>query len=325
MFFRQHPVFVFLFTLVLLGIGAEAWFLAGGRRQERELETQLMQKIAEIERLQRHKPGPTDENLRRVRDDFAQNVEVLDTMLRALNVVGPDELEYFKGEPVGRTEAFFDIAQWVDATRANGMAAGVLMRPDERFGFSAYVNEGPDPELIRSVYRQRRIVEYLLAALFPARPRTLVSVQREDPRTVGKSSESTPARGAPAAPPRPAPAGSDTGAGSEIFTIDPQVSARTPGYVDTMAFRITFTGQTSSLRGFMNALAVPEIPLVVRSVEVEPLRGDTGGATPASRANREPAQASTNRAIVADNESRFVVTIELFEVKIRAPELPAAP
>ncbi len=312
---------------VLVAIAAEAWFFFALRREERALELELNQRVAEIERLQRQRPGPTDENLRRARDDFAQHAEVLTTMLRSLNASGPDELEYFKGEPVGRTEAFFDIAQFVDAMRAHAAKSGVLIRPDERFGFAAYTHEGPEAELIRPVYRQRRIVEYLLGALFPARPRTLVSVQREDPATISQSADKAAGKPAAAAARSPQTFAGAAGRGAsgeggpvaEIFTIDPQVSARTPGYVDTMAFRLIFTGQTSSLRGFMNTLAMPEIPLVVRSVEVEPLRpatasGRSGGAT------GDSGGPSADLPIVADNESRFVVTVELFEVKLRAPE-----
>jgi hypothetical protein len=119
--------------------------------------------------------------------------------------------------------------------------------------------------------------------------------------------------------------------------IDPQVSARAPGYVDTLAFRIVFSGHTNSLRGFMNALAAPDIPLVVRSVEVV-----EGGATvprpgapapaprPANPFARSTPTAETpppNNAavpIVAENASVFTVTVELFDVKIRAPQAGAA-
>jgi hypothetical protein len=102
-----------------------------------------------------------------------------------------------------------------------------------------------------------------------------------------------------------------------------------------MAVRIIFTGQTSSLRGFMNALAVPEIPLVVRSVEAEPLQSDSGRAAATGmmraaaggagvRGGDGEAEMPADLAIVADNESRFTVTIELFEVKIRVPEAATA-
>jgi len=311
--------------MLLLGvIGAEAWLLFSLRGQEGVLERTLNQKIAEIERLQRQRPGPTDDNLRRAKDDFAQNARVLATMLRSLNVTGPDDLEYFKGEPAGRTEAFFDIAQFVDAMRAHAAKSGVLLRPDERFGFAAYTNVGPEPERIRAVYRQRRIVEYLLSALFPARPRTLVGVQRESPHRNDGADTAPPVpnqgNSRPASGSRSGSSSPEEAAAAEIFVIDPQVSARTPGYVDTMAFRLTFTGQTSCLRGFMNTLAAPEIPLVVRSVEVEPLRAEPTSSRGAPKA--DAAAQESDLAIVADNEARFIVTVELFEVKLRAPEVP---
>ena len=92
-----------------------------------------------------------------------------------------------------------------------------------------------------------------------------------------------------------------------------------------MAFRLTFTGQTAALRGFMNALAVPEIPLVVRSVEVEPLHTEKPGpATRAGAGNQDGQSPPADRAIVADNESRFIVTVELFEVKLRPPDVASA-
>lgn len=329
---RRHPAFCALVAVVLLAIGAEAWFVFSLQRQEVVLERQLDQRITEIERLQRQRPGPTDENLRRARDDYAQTAEVLTTMLRSLRVAGPDELPYFQGEPQV-LDAYFTITNFIGARRTAAGEAGVVIRADERFGFTEYANEGPEPELNRLVYRQLRTIEYLLGALFAARPRTFVGVQREDPRALLPA----PAQGAgttPAAtPPRPPSAfsggGSASGtasAASDFFTIDPQISARTPGYVDTMAFRLTFTGHTSALRGFMNALAAPEIPVVVRSVEVEPLRPDTPQGQAGSRGSTRGEEESAPRsdlAIVADNESRFVVTVELFELKIRAPDAPA--
>jgi hypothetical protein len=324
--FRAHPVFSTVLIAFVAVIGIEIWWVTAGRREERELERLLDLRIGEIDRLQRQKPAPTDENLRRAREDFAQNAVVLATMLRALNVVGPDELDYFKGEPASRTDAYFDIAQFVDRMRGLAAQNDVVVRPEERFGFSAYSNEGPEPDLIRPVYRQRRIVEYLLRELFAARPRSLVAVQREEPVAPGSD-----ATGRAAARSTPSPGSAAVG---NIFTIDPQVSARTPGYVDTLAFRISFTGQTAALRGFVNALAAPEIPLVVRSVEVEPNVAESGrgsgssaGGTPPSLFSRStpaavaPDALPANVPIVAENDSRFTVTVELFEVKIRAPEV----
>jgi hypothetical protein len=326
-FIKTHPLFTAIMAVFALLIAGEVWLLLSSQTKERRFAGQLEERLAEIDRLQRQRPAPTDANLRATREDFAQHAEVLATMLRVLNVVGPDELDYFRGEPTGRTDAYFDLAQFVDLMGKAAAEAGVQVRPNERFGFSAYEREGPEPEIIRSVYRQRRIVEYLLRALFAARPRALVGVQREEPLRI------TPA-GTPPAPARPsAPQGAGAAGAGDIFVVDPQVSARTPGYVDTIAFRIIFSGQTASLRGFMNALAVPDLPLVVRSVEVDPMQADstrgrsapgTGGRPSAAIGRAQPATAAElppTIPIVEENDARFTVTIEFFEVKIRAPQV----
>lgn len=319
--------------LVVL-MAAEGWFVYSGGKQRAQLSAELDQHLSEIDRLQRQKPAPNDENLRRAKEDFEHDGVVLATMLRALNVGGADELDIFKGEPASRTEAFFDIAQSVDRLRKAADEAHIALRPDEFFGFSAYAHEGPDPDLIRAVYRQRRIVEYLLGKLFAARPRALLSVQREEPV---RASATPPKPGAkPPAAPAPKSGQADANATGDIFVIDRQVSARTPGYVDTMAFRITFSGQTAALRGFMNALAAPEIPLVVRSVEVTTVspesqrQGSRPGQPPANLFPRAPGSPTTettasNVPIVPENEAHFTVTVELFEVKIRPPAVAGTP
>jgi hypothetical protein len=311
-FLRAHPVFFSILAAIVAVVAAEVWFLLGQRAKETELEARLDRQVLEIESLQRRVPGPSDQNLRAALDDLDQNKVVLTTMLRHLNVVGADELEYFEGEPATRTDAYFDIAQFVDRMRSAATEANVSLKEGENFGFSSYTNEGPEAGLIRPVYRQRRIVEYLLRALFAARPESLVAVQRELPVPVGGGVAQAPAR--------------DDLAARDFFVIDPQVSARTPGYVETTAFRIEFSGQTTALRGFMNALAAPEIPLVVRSVEVDnaPVaagpRSNSSGSRSFNvfgRQNGEvPEQVAANVPIVANNEALFTVTVEMFEVNV---------
>jgi hypothetical protein len=42
-----------------------------------------------------------------------------------------------------------------------------------------------------------------------------------------------------------------------------------PGAINTLAFGLTFTGYTDSLRELLNNLAKFDLPFVVRSIEVE--------------------------------------------------------
>lgn len=339
-FVKRHPLFTVILAIFALLIAGEAWLVFILRTQVAGAERQVRDRIQEIEQLQRQNPAPIDENLRLARDDLAQNAEVLTTMLSVLNVTGPDDLSFFKGEPATRPDAWFEISQFVERMTNEAKKSSVEHKPDERFGFSAYAFEGPEPAHIRSVYRQHRIVEYLLQKLFAARPRSLLAVQREEPL----AQATAPAASAPgtAAPARPAASqGNASGVTSELFVLDPQVSARTPGYVDSMAFRVIFSGHTSALRGFMNALAAPDIPLVVRSVEVSegnsaasrssaspaaspaPARPANPFSGAAAAAGSPPPASKTSIPIVAENASVFTVTVELFDVKIRAPQATA--
>lgn len=334
-FLKRHPLFAAIIAVIAVVLAAEIWYVQAFRTAAAKAEAEVHQRIADIERYQRQQPAPNDQNLRAAREDFAQNAEVLATMLRVLNVTGPDDLAFFQGEPTTRPDAWFEISQFVDRMTSEARKTNVALNPDERFGFATYTFEGPEMPYVRGVYRQHRIVEYLLGKLFAARPSALLGVQREQPLVQADPEAPAPKPGA--APVRAPSSGSGTADNGEIFVIDPQVSARTTGYVDTMAFRIKFSGQTTSLRGFMNALAAPDIPLVVRSVEVVENANQTdrtGTSAPVADRPRNPfggnpvsdtAQPANNAAvpIVPENASVFTVTVELFEVKIRAPKIAA--
>jgi len=321
-FIKSHPIFSTVMIMLTVFTAGELWFLLSLRKQEAALESETELKIGQINVLQRQRPAPTDDNVLLAQDDLEQRKAVLSTMLRSLGVTQQDELEYFKDEPADDITAFFDISGFVGQMHAEANEAGVQVEDTEQFGFATYENFGPDPGLIRIVYRQRRILQYLLERLIAAGPQALISVQREKPVAEGDST--TTAR----SPSRNQPSSRDNaptrGPASDFFVIDPQVSARTPGYVDTMAFRIVFVGQSAALRGFMNALAEPGLPLVVRSVEVQTLGAESAG--PGTRENSGnsgtgsgalPELVSANVPIVAENDAQFTVTVEMFEVMIQ--------
>ncbi|MEO5957916.1 MAG: hypothetical protein ABIZ49_01735, partial [Opitutaceae bacterium] len=144
------------------------------------------------------------------------------------------------------------------------------------------------------------------------------------------------------------------GEGPDFFAIDPRVSVRAPGFLDSTAFRLAFVGQTASLRAFLNRLASFELPVLVREVEVEPATADeaTASATPAEESAAEPAgpppasvvltleaparvpqsaaakkipaRAPTTAPIVAKPFSRFTVIVEFIEL-VPPPAPPADP
>ena len=74
------------------------------------------------------------------------------------------------------------------------------------------------------------------------------------------------------------------------------------------AFRLEFTGQTHSLRTFLNSLAVSKQPFFVRCVEAEPLGLGAPAGSSSSPAGGAPVP------LVAQNFSRFAVVVEYLEL-----------
>ena len=101
-----------------------------------------------------------------------------------------------------------------------------------------------------------------------------------------------------------------------------------PGAIDTLAFGLTFTGYTDSLRGLLNDLAKFDLPIVVRSIEVERPSGSRtttkvpannnldaffgvfdGGSNP-----EEGAPEEAQKPVISENISTFTVVLEFIEI-----------
>src|SRR5690606_16128249 len=148
---------------------------------------------------------------------------------------------------------------------------GVEIRPESAcFGFAAFTHEGPLQDQIEPVFRQRQIMHYLIEALIDAGPRSLVAVRRE--QTVGRIEREARAAALALGETPPEVSLEDP----DIFIIDPRMSARVPGFIDTRAFQLVFTGETAALRTFLNRLARFEVTILVREVQVDTTSGDEG-------------------------------------------------
>jgi hypothetical protein len=236
-----------------------------------------------------------------------------------------------------RTDAFFDLATFVSKSRALAQKQGVLIGSGAaNFGFSLYANEGPETALIEPVFRQRLVANYLVDALLAARPRALLAVQRERPLHAEERKSRNEALAAAAADPAaapPAPLESSTTLSPDYFDLDARLSAQAPGLVEVSGFRLIFTGQTAALRALLNQLASFELPIIVRSVEVEPAAGEDLVAAPADEAASatQPAApavsivlsapvakaakpVATIAPLVAKSISKFTVTVEYVEL-----------
>lgn len=333
---KKYPVFAGLIAVLALTLAGEGWCLweryvaaTAAAKQVREREDQL-RLLAETV------PAPTAAVAEQVAQDLARTEAALAAMQAALQGRGPVAERLHKARnPERRTDAFFDIASFVERTRDRARRSGVAVADNEMFSFSLYTHTGPEPELMPAVFQQRQIVQYLAEALIDARPRQLVSLHREQPLTAqqkaARAQAEADAASSGSAP--AAPEATEENTAPDLFLIEPRLSARVPGFVDTQAYRLTFIGHSATLRAFLNKLATFELPLVVRLVEVNALSGEDEAnavapaaadkpeaATPAPSAEPRPAAPVP---LVPRSLSKFIVTLEYIELVANAAK-PAA-
>lgn len=284
-----------LFTAAVLAAG---WYLHGSWRTAQAANLALAQKNRECRRLTTLDPPATAGQAAAIEADLARAESSLAALQEELRNATPGAFRTGAASaPASRTDAFFDLTGFVKDMRAQAERAGVNLRAEEQFGFAAYAHEGPDPGLIAAVQRQRRVVAWLLEALFAVRPRQLLSVRR------------APAAGITPDPPPARPPGGAAAAGdADVFELDPRLSIRTLDVEDATAFRLTFTGYSATLRRFLNRLATGDLFVVVRSVAAEPVashplprKAPPGGP--------EPLVETVGPAL-----SRFAVTVESCEL-----------
>ncbi len=345
--FKKYPLFASALTVCGVLVLGEGYAIFDRIRASREAAVALEKKKNELHAMGGLTPPPTRAVATAIESDFTREQRALETMQRELKGRGPaaERLRTAKA-PVARTDAYFDLATFVEKTRELAKAQDVDLKPEaSRFGFALYANEGPETERIVPVFHQRLIAQYLIESLLDAKPRTVISVQREAPLTKKEKEERDAAFAATAtgAPPPPEAAPVSVPEGPDFFAIDPRASARVPGYLDATAFKITFVGQTAALRAFLNKLASFELPVLVREVEVdvatsgdlavEPTAGNDESAVTAAAAPAAPPSVvlTTNAAapkvaakpaakpptagpIVSKPWCKFTVTMEYIEL-----------
>lgn len=290
-----------LALIALVAVG-EGWCIFERAQAAVKAEKLLVKKRRELASVLAATPAPTAENAAAIEADLARTQYALELMRAGLQGRAAAGLRA-KAAPERRPEAFFDIAGFVEQMRERARQAGVGVKTEERFGFEEYSNAGPELELIPAVFRQRLLAQHLLESLFEARPRELLSFQRERP-----TAKIEPPAAGGAVPTTKSGANFDSAA--DYFEIDPRVSARVPGFVETMAFRLTFIGQTNTLRAWLNRLAAFDLPLVVRSVEVEATTVEGPDGRDAAKLVGPPEATP----LIRRTPSRFTVTVEYIDL-----------
>lgn len=327
--FKSHPVF---FTSLLLAgalTAGQAWLLFSQRSAAKKVAVEIKQKQERLDAFGRANPFPSRENEKAIEEDRAGIEKIRDEIRGRLRATGPVAEKIASATtPASATDAYFDIASFVENMREVAQKAGVSVAPTNRFGFAVYASTGPTRELIPQVFQQRLYSEYLLEALLRSGPTSFVSLQREQPLTAAQRREAEEAELAG----QPIARSSDASATGDYFVIDPRTSARVKDFVETIPFRLTFTGSTDSLRFLLNELVTFKIPVVVRSVEVEPVKSTADSAARRPAAPRPPtgrpgvegvggrgspgvlSEAEAMKALVEPGESRFIVTVEVISL-----------
>jgi len=347
--FKSSPVFFSLLTILGIAAVGSGWCIYDRSQAAQKSHKTLLAKRNELNTLLSATPGPSKDNDIAVKADVDRSEVALNKMRAELKGHGKaaealqaaveayasvktlsptDYTETLRAAkiPSEPTHLFFNITTFVEALREAAQTAEIKIKPDERFGFNTYANSGPDLELIPQVFRQRQVAEYILRAFVDAHPAELISFQREQPLTEAQ-------RSLPASAPVAVQRGASTTTTSDFFVIDPRISARVPGFVNASAFRLMFNGDSEALRSLLNKLATFELPLVVRSVEVQPIGKNnlTRNSVQERLARFKTAEAPAEgdapekpKPLVEKALSTFTVTVELIDL-VATPQPAATP
>ncbi|MGB0370521.1 MAG: hypothetical protein ACPGN3_04165 [Opitutales bacterium] len=274
--------------------------------------------------LQSGSPSPVSENIQALDTNIANLSDSLTSALSRLEATRPFVLAE------DADVLLPTIVKYIRDFRTRAAANEfVIVKQDEAFGFSTYEKDVPPParEKVPLVDKQRQILTYVVQRLFDSaqvgEAIEVVSVSREYVEVEEDPTANTNNRRATTY--------------DDQFEVDPAVTARVDGAVDTLAFEIVFSGYTESLRRFIESLSQFELPVVIRSVEVErkqveesrssssrsssarstleDLFGVSGNSSDADES--ATTTVSERKPIVDQNESIFTIVVEYVEVSIQ--------
>ena len=298
--FKQYSWFAIIGLAAVLMIGGECGLLYQTVRQSQAALGGLERAKSEGEALQRQKPALVPENESAVQSELAATEEKT-RVLRA-SLAGTTSTPVVAPSANRPVEAYFQNAEFIEGARRLAAGHAVTIRADEDFGFSSHRHEGPRPELLAAVNRQRVAAKFLVEALLGSRPQALLSVRRGHPRP-GPADEAPPNRGARAPSVRNELTAADHDVSDDFFEPAEALTLRQPALIETDAFQVEFTGTTVALRTFLNRLAQRDSPWAVRLVETE-----TGSET--KKSGRGAKAESGPIEVVAQSVSRFRVMLE---------------
>lgn len=324
-FLKKHPLFSSLCGLLVVAViaGSVMSFMASSRlgkatraaeRAERDYRSALSMF-----------PTPVAGNLMAAEAGLAALEEAYADSVSRLTSDRKMELEK---DPV----IFLPVLQKYirDFTRRAEQDPNITVVEEEGFGFSRYVGQAPTPSrsIVEELDKQRQVLTYIVSRLFDSAsdfyPIEVNRIARQHIEVDASRREAVLKR---MSNPR-----RRLRAQGDHFEILPAVSASIDGAVSTLAFEVRFSGYTESLRAFLSSLASFDLPVVVRSIEVQRIEEEQDTIDPSAAglsqllgsSGSSPSQADASQKPVVDNNtSEFIVTLEYVEV-VLAPGIETA-
>jgi len=309
-FIKKNLTFTIIVVVCILAFAAGVYlaFTESGKIDQAKQNITKAESL--LNKMRFADPAPTQKNV----EASAENVSKLEAELRGIR----EDLE--RGARITTSTdgigVMAGIQQFISEyqreatahTDKGGEPVEIIVPDDFAFGFEQYLDEArmlDDEDLILVLDKQRQILSYLLDKLYGAEPESIVSVEREVLELKAEGNGSV-----------------------KGFIINPAITAKVPGAIDTLAFGLTFTGYTDSLRGLLNDLAKFDLPIVVRSIEVErPSGSRTTEEVPANNnldaffgvfdggSNSEvEAPEEAQKPVISENISTFTVVLEFIEI-----------
>lgn len=308
-FIKKNTLFCIVVAICLSAFAAGAFLAYNASSKVQSAERKLSSARSQLTSLERASPAPTEANVKASQENIdkllAELSEIRENLQRgsrlntsADGVAVMAAIQQYISDFQRRAESHVG---------PDGEPDPIEIAPDFAFGFEQYIDEATpldDEARTRKLDQQRQILNFLVNQLIAANPDSITAVRREFIEQVVRDSRDQ----------------------TKGFVIDSAVSARVPGAIDTMAFSVTFTGYTDSLRLFLNNLAKPELPIVVRSIEVDRPSGSETVNAPAvdddfgglfnnlSANNQRGEDAQAQEPIISENISRFTVIVEFIEI-----------
>ena len=344
-YFKKFPIFFTIVTLLLLT------FLAGvAYNVVMYVDCNKAQKTLRNARLDFEDALAKDPSQKAI-DDVKSNIKKLESHLAFLEKdLTRAHGNIFTAPPTEPYQLVEQLRGLVQNWKRSAIKKGISLAPDMEFGFKRYVEPNAEPpveDAVAPVWKQACVLNYINSKLLDCKteqsPMAIINVQREVLSEEGAKKATNRRLTARERRARARAITSDTK--GDNFVIDPNITARKSGSLDTLAYRFTFAGHTDILRRFLNKLKDFDAMLVVRSIDVKP--GDERTSEVLKRkvedvelegldeifgTNKKKEESSTEATqqseasealktpVVTDNLSEFSVVIEYVEV-VKEPEV----